>query len=89
MRLDDTGEKLAKVDFIMRNSGMLYVSVDGGSTDIFQGSLGMIVDWETGEMKSRDKECRKSSTFARETRSFERLPKLSAGPGTKTRTIVF
>ena len=34
---------------------MPYFDIDGGGTDIFKGSLGLLGDWETGKMIGRDR----------------------------------
>jgi hypothetical protein len=57
IRLHDEGrsdEHPAKIDLHTRKSGFPGVVVDGGSTDIFKGSLGLLGDWETGKKLARD-----------------------------------
>jgi hypothetical protein len=49
----DSGIK-AKIDLIQRKNGFPAVVVDGASTEIFKGSLGMLGDWETGKRLARD-----------------------------------
>lgn len=45
---------VAKIDLHMRKNGFPAVIVDGGVTDAFQGSLGLMGDWETGKLLARD-----------------------------------
>lgn len=52
VRLHKEGK--AKIDFHTRKNGFPAVIVDGGHTDIFQGSLGLLGDWETGKKLARD-----------------------------------
>jgi von Willebrand factor type D domain len=54
VRLNDKAK--ARIDFITRKSGTPYVVVDGGSTTLFEGSLGLVGDWATGQMVGRDGE---------------------------------
>ena len=44
----------AKIDFHTRKNGFPAVVVDGGSSDIFQGSLGLLGEWSTGKRVGRD-----------------------------------
>ena len=44
----------AKIDFHVRRSGFPGVVVDGGNTDIFKGSLGLLGEWSTGMRLARD-----------------------------------
>jgi hypothetical protein len=53
VRLSDKAGK-AKIDFHTRKNGFPAVIVDGGSTDIFDGSLGLLGDWRTGRRVARD-----------------------------------
>lgn len=43
----------AKIDFYSRKNGMMYVHVDSGTSDMFQGSLGLMGEYGTGRMISR------------------------------------
>jgi len=53
VRLDHAAK--AKIDFYVKDNGMPYFNVDAGSrTDLFQGSLGLLGDWETGRFIARD-----------------------------------
>jgi hypothetical protein len=53
IRLND--KTLSKIDLFRRRNGMPYVVVDGGhDQQMFEGSLGLIGDWETGRMLARD-----------------------------------
>lgn len=52
VRLDNQGK--AKIDFHTRKNGFPAVIVDGGHTDIFKGSLGLLGDWSTGHKLARD-----------------------------------
>lgn len=52
IRLDESIK--SKIDLITRKNGMPYVHLDGGTSDIFLGSLGMIGDFETGHTTARD-----------------------------------
>jgi hypothetical protein len=54
VRLDDQAK--ARIDFITRKSGTPYVVLDGGSTTMFKGSLGLVGDWATSQMVGRDGE---------------------------------
>jgi hypothetical protein len=60
IRLHDEGRtsrmehSVAKIDLVTRKNGFPAVIVDGGNTDIFRGSLGLIGDWETGKRIARD-----------------------------------
>jgi len=44
----------AKIDLIQRTNGFPAVVIDGGQTEIFKGSLGLLGDWETGKRLARD-----------------------------------
>jgi len=44
----------AKIDFYEKKHGMPYFDIDGGGTDMFAGSLGLLGDWQTGKMIGRD-----------------------------------
>ena len=46
----------AKIDLIQRTNGFPAVVVDGGKTELFKGSLGLLGDWETGKRLARDGE---------------------------------
>jgi len=50
--LDKQGN--AKIDLHTRKNGFPSVIVDGGTTDIFKGSLGLLGDWATGKRFARD-----------------------------------
>merc|ERR1711937_263112 len=52
IRLDQVGR--AKIDLIQRKNGFPAVVVDGGSTELLKGSLGLLGDWETGKRLARD-----------------------------------
>jgi hypothetical protein len=52
IRLDNHGK--AKIDLHTRKNGFPAVIVDGGNTEIFKGSLGLLGDWETGKRLARD-----------------------------------
>jgi len=54
VRLDQDAK--AKIDFHTRKIGFPAVIVDGGSTDIFAGSLGLLGEWTTGNKLARDGE---------------------------------
>ena len=54
IRLDKEGK--AKIDLHTRKNGFPAVIVDGGDTEIFKGSLGLLGDWETGMRLARDGE---------------------------------
>jgi hypothetical protein len=57
IRLHDEGRLdhgRAKIDLHTRKNGFPAVIVDGGSTDIFKGSLGLLGDWSTGAPLARD-----------------------------------
>merc|ERR1712176_289207 len=54
IRLNEKGK--AKIDLIQRKNGFPAVVVDGGNTEIFKGSLGLLGDWETGKRLARDGE---------------------------------
>jgi len=57
IRLHDEGRHdhhVAKIDLFARKNGFPAVVVDGGATDIFKGSLGLLGDWETGKRIARD-----------------------------------
>jgi len=49
-------EHIAKIDFHSRKNGFPAIIVDGGNTDLFKGSLGLLGDWETGKRLARDGE---------------------------------
>lgn len=44
----------AKIDFISRKNGFPAVIVDGGASDVFKGSLGLLGEWATGQTLARD-----------------------------------
>jgi hypothetical protein len=44
----------ARIDLIQRSNGWPAVVVDGATTEIFKGSLGLLGDWETGKRLARD-----------------------------------
>jgi hypothetical protein len=52
IRVDDHIK--AKIDLIQRKNGWPAVVVDGATTDIFKGSLGLLGDFETGKRMARD-----------------------------------
>jgi hypothetical protein len=52
LRFDEVHK--AKIDFIQRQNGFPAVVVDGGTSEIFKGSLGLLGDWETGKRLARD-----------------------------------
>jgi len=52
VRLDN--KQKAKIDFQTRVDVSTYVAVDAGSSMIFKGSRGLLGEWETGKMLSRD-----------------------------------
>jgi hypothetical protein len=60
IRLHDNGSEdrhagmVAKIDLHTRKNGFPAVIVDGGKTDVFKGSLGLLGDWETGKRMARD-----------------------------------
>jgi len=60
IRLHDNGSEdrhaglVAKIDLHTRKNGFPAVIVDGGHTDVFRGSLGLLGDWETGKRLARD-----------------------------------
>lgn len=54
IRLDNKAK--AKIDFYSRKNGMMYVHVDGGETNIFDGSLGLMGHYGTGALVGRDGE---------------------------------
>jgi hypothetical protein len=60
IRLHDNGSQdrhagmVAKIDLHTRKNGFPAVIVDGGHTDVFKGSLGLLGDWETGKRLARD-----------------------------------
>ena len=57
IRLHDEGRHdhhVAKIDLHTRKNGFPAVIVDGGNTEIFRGSLGLLGDWATGKRLARD-----------------------------------
>jgi len=58
IRLHDEGRytQVAKIDLHARRNGFPAVIVDGGNTELFKGSLGLLGDWETGKRIARDGE---------------------------------
>jgi hypothetical protein len=44
----------ARIDLIQRKNGWPAVVIDGATTEIFKGSLGLLGDWETGKRFARD-----------------------------------
>ena len=59
IRLHDEGRHdhhVAKIDLHTRKNGFPAVIVDGGNTEIFRGSLGLLGDWATGKRLARDGE---------------------------------
>jgi hypothetical protein len=48
--------EVAKIDLHTRKNGFPAVIVDGGNTNIFKGSLGLLGDWSTGKRLARDGE---------------------------------
>jgi len=53
---DYFADEKAKIDIYTRKSGFPTVIVDGGKTDIFRGSLGLLGEWSTGRKLARDGE---------------------------------
>jgi hypothetical protein len=53
IRLDDQVSK-ARIDLLARKIGFPTVHFDGDTTDIFQGSLGLIGEWGSGKKLARD-----------------------------------
>lgn len=47
---------IAKIDLLVRSNGFPAVIVDAGNSNVFQGSLGLLGDWETGSKLGRDGE---------------------------------
>lgn len=45
---------VVKIDLHARKNGFPAVIVDGGKSDMFRGSLGLLGDWETGRYLARD-----------------------------------
>lgn len=45
---------VVKIDLHTRKNGFPAVIVDGGKSDMFRGSLGLLGDWETGRFLARD-----------------------------------
>ena len=45
----------AKIDFYVKDNGMPYFNVDAGGTTMFEGSAGLLGDWETGQFIARDR----------------------------------
>ena len=54
VRLDKTHQSKAKIDFLRRKNGFPYVKIDGGNTSLLEGSLGLLGEWRSGKMLSRD-----------------------------------
>lgn len=57
VRIRDQGKgdkNRVKIDFHTRKNGFPAVVVDGGHTDLFKGSLGLLGDWATGKKLARD-----------------------------------
>lgn len=59
IRIHDEGRKhrngtAAKIDLHTRKIGFPAVIVDGGATDVFKGSLGLLGEWATGKRLARD-----------------------------------
>jgi hypothetical protein len=60
IRIHDEGlasrleHSVAKIDLHTRKNGFPAIVVDGGNTDVFQGSLGLIGEWATGKRMARD-----------------------------------
>jgi hypothetical protein len=59
IRVHDEGRKhhdgqAAKIDLHTRKNGFPAVIIDGGNTEMFQGSLGLLGDWATGKRLARD-----------------------------------
>ena len=52
VRLNESAK--AKIDFYVKDNGMPYFNVDAGGTDMFEGSAGLLGDWETGRFIARD-----------------------------------
>jgi len=53
---DDPTHPGAKIDLISRSIGFPSVVLDGGNTDVFKGSLGLLGDYSTGKKVARDGE---------------------------------
>lgn len=63
VRLD--GVAKAKIDFKARKNRMMYIHVDSGATNLFQGSRGLMGQYGTGAMLKRDGNVTKDTeTFA-------------------------
>jgi hypothetical protein len=57
VRLHDEGRhshNVAKIDFHTRKNGFPAIIVDGGDSDVFSGSLGLLGEWSTGRRMARD-----------------------------------
>ena len=60
IRIHDEGKisretgTVIKIDLHTRKNGFPAVIVDGGKSDMFRGSLGLLGDWETGRFLARD-----------------------------------
>jgi hypothetical protein len=54
IRLDKERKNKARIDLIHRRTGFPAIHLDGGGTDIFKGSLGLLGDWATGKRLARD-----------------------------------
>ena len=52
VRLNESAK--AKIDFYVKDNGMPYFNVDAGGTDMLEGSVGLLGDWETGQFIARD-----------------------------------
>ena len=52
VRLHKEGK--AKIDFHHRKNGFPGIIVDGGHTDIFDGSIGLLGEWRSGKKLARD-----------------------------------
>lgn len=50
------GEGNPRIELWTRKNGMPYVVVDGGKTELFKGSHGLLGDWSTGTKVARDGE---------------------------------
>ena len=60
IRIHDEGKvsretgTVVKIDLHSRKNGFPAVIVDGGKSDLFRGSRGLLGDWETGRFLARD-----------------------------------
>lgn len=82
VRLDNDPTSKAHIDFMPRKHGFPYVKPDGKATRLFEGSLGMLGEWSTGKMISRDgvTEISDATEFALEWQVRNTEPMLFASP---------